>query len=100
MTDDDRTPHPAPEPAGDSTDETGNVFHDRMLAAAEYWLLWCASNGGVDPINTTVDHIHLAALDLRAAGGSEMDVFDLLDQVGFMTDLWRTAEWLALRRTI
>jgi len=70
-----------------------------MLAAGEGWLAWCAAHG-VNPLDTTVEQIRHAALDLRADGGTEMDVLDLIDQVGYTTGPWRTAEWIHLRRTI
>jgi hypothetical protein len=74
-------------------------LQSRMLAAGEAWLVWAATHG-INPLVTTVDELERAALDLHADGGTEMDVLDLLDQVGFMTGLWRRAEWLDLRRTI
>jgi hypothetical protein len=98
MTADDRAPEPEPAISGEAA-EAAHVFHDRMLAAGEGWLVFCATHG-VDPWAASVEHIHQAALDLRANGGSEMNVLDLIDQVGFMTGLWRTAEWIHLRRTI
>ncbi|KQR17261.1 hypothetical protein [Cellulomonas sp. Leaf334] len=70
-----------------------------MLAAGEAWLVWCAAHGG-NPLDATVDDIRRAALDVHEHGGTETDVVDLVDQVGFMTGLWRSTEWLLLRRTI
>ncbi|KRD43002.1 hypothetical protein ASE38_01570 [Cellulomonas sp. Root930] len=74
-------------------------MHSRMLAAGEAWLVWAAAHK-VSPLDATCHELECAALDLRAHGGTEIDVLDLLDQVGFMTGLWRTAEWTHLRKTI
>lgn len=61
-------------------------------------LAWCAAQG-VDPLDTNVEQIHRAAPDLDTHGGSELEVLDLIDQVGFTSGLWRTPEWVHLRRT-
>jgi hypothetical protein len=74
-------------------------LQSRMLAAGETWLAWCTSHGQ-NPLDTTVEQIRRAALDLRASGGSDTEVLDVVDQVGFMTGLCRTVEWLQLRRNI
>ncbi|KQS98720.1 hypothetical protein [Cellulomonas sp. Leaf395] len=71
----------------------------RLLAAGEGWLVWCAAHG-VDPLGSDVDELERAALALRDRGGSAQEVLDLLDQVGSTTGMWRTSEWLHLRRTI
>ncbi|KRD43000.1 hypothetical protein ASE38_01560 [Cellulomonas sp. Root930] len=76
-----------------------DALQSRMLAAGDSWLVWCAAHGS-NPLDSTVDEIRRAAMDLHQHGGTEAAVFDLVDQVGFMTGLWRTAEWLHLRRTI
>lgn len=74
-------------------------LQSRMLAAGETWLVWCATHG-VNPLDTTVDELARAALDLHACGGTETEVLDLIDQVGFMSGLWRTTGWRHLRRTV
>lgn len=71
----------------------------RMVAAGETWLVWCVVNG-VNPLAATVGDLERAAVEMQADGADEQTVLDLLDQVGFMTGLWRQPAWLQLRRTI
>ncbi len=70
-----------------------------MVAAADTWLVWCAT-AGVHPLSGDVGDLERAARQLRGSGATERDVLDLVDQVGFMTGMWRTAAWVQLRRTI
>jgi len=37
---------------------------------------------------------------MKSQGATAEEVVDLVDQVGFMTGVWRTSEWLDLRRKL
>ena len=74
-------------------------LQDRMLAACRTWLDWCAARGQ-DPLNPNVDQLRRAVADMKSQGATGGQVVDLVDQVGFMTGVWRTSEWLDLRRSL
>ena len=71
----------------------------RLLAACRAWLDWCSARGE-DPLSPDVDQLRRAASDMKSQGATAEEVVDLVDQVGFMTGVWRTSEWLDLRRKL
>lgn len=84
---------------GEVSDGPSGPVESRMVAAGEIWLVWCVVNG-VNPLAATVSDLERAAVEMKVDGADEQTVLDLLDQVGFMTGLWREPAWLQLRRTI
>lgn len=74
-------------------------FQERMITAWETWMTWCAHHGQ-DPLGPTADVVRHAATDLRHTGAGDSEVLDLVDQVGLTTGLWRTLDWVHLRRSI
>ncbi|NTW39505.1 MAG: hypothetical protein HGA44_06380 [Cellulomonadaceae bacterium] len=74
------------------------MFQERMITAWETQMVWCTTHGH-DPLDPTTDLLRHAATDLRRTGAGDVEVLDLIDQVGFTSGLWRTLEWVHLRRT-
>ncbi|GCE75642.1 hypothetical protein [Cellulomonas biazotea] len=75
------------------------TLQSRMVAACKWWLGWCATSG-IDPLGAEFDDLERAARQMKADGAPELDVLDLLDQVGHLLGLWRDPRWARLRRTI
>ncbi|WP_282945843.1 hypothetical protein [Cellulomonas endometrii] len=74
-------------------------LHERMVTACRAWLDWCGEHQ-VDPLDPGVAQLRRAAADLKSAGATGAQIVDMVDQVGFMTGVWRTTDWLELRRSI
>lgn len=74
-------------------------FQDRMVSACRAWLDWCAAHHQ-DPLASDVEQLRHAVLDLRSQGATRLQLMDLIDQVGFMTAMWRSLDWFELRRSI
>lgn len=74
-------------------------FQDRMVTACRAWLDWCAAHHQ-DPLASDIEQLRHAVFDLHRQGATRVQLTDLIDQVGFMTAMWRSHDWFELRRSI